>query len=104
MFTCVGCILAGPHLADLKAKNFFKVGRLADEQQVEGPAPAEVRHNDGVDGHGGEEVSPGGFKFLSQTEKNKQISLLTSHLKVSMFIIHLLNFKHCLSTTWPTYV
>lgn len=52
------------HLADLKAKDFFKVGWLADEQQVEGPAPAEVGHNDGVDWHGGEEVSPWGFKFL----------------------------------------
>lgn len=69
MFTCVWCILNGPHLADLKTKNFFKVGRLADEQQVEGPAPAEVGHDDGVDRHGGEEVSPGRFKFLPQTEK-----------------------------------
>lgn len=54
------------HLADLKAKDFFKVGWLADEQQVEGPAPAEVGHNNGIDWHGGEEVSPRGFKFLPQ--------------------------------------
>ena len=52
------------HLADLKAKDFLKVGGLADEQQVEGPAPAEVGHNDSVDWHGGEEGFPWGFKFL----------------------------------------
>ena len=52
------------HLADLKAKHLFKVRRLANEQKVEGPAPAEIGHDDGVDWHGGEELSPGGFEFL----------------------------------------
>lgn len=60
------------HLADLKAKDFFKICWLADEQQVEGPASAEVGYNDGIDWHGGEEVSPWGFKFL--TPKGKEIT------------------------------
>lgn len=52
------------NLADLKAKHFFKVGRLGDEEQVEGPAAAKVGHNDGIDGHGCEEASPGCVKLL----------------------------------------
>ena len=56
------------HLANLKAKDLFKVGRLADEQEVERPAPAEVCHNDGIHRHGGEESPPWGFEFLQQRE------------------------------------
>ena len=56
------------HLANLKAKDLFKVGGLADEQEVEGPAPAEVCHNDGIHRHGSEESPPWGFEFLPQRE------------------------------------
>lgn len=52
------------YLADLKAKDFLKVCRLADEQQIKGPASAEIGHNDCIDRHGGEELPPGGLKFL----------------------------------------
>ena len=52
------------HLADLKAKHLLKVRWLANEQKVEGPAPAEVGNDDGVDWHGGKELSPGSFEFL----------------------------------------
>ncbi len=44
------------HLADLKLKHLLEIRRLTDEQQVKGPAPAEVGHDDGVDGHGREEL------------------------------------------------
>lgn len=60
------------HLADLKTEDFFEVGRLADEKQVEGPAPAEVGHNDGVDRHGGEKLLPRRLKFLPPNEKKCQ--------------------------------
>lgn len=59
------------HLADLKTKNFLEIGWLANEQQVEGPAPAEVGHNNGVDWHGSEEVPPRGFKFLPPKRNKK---------------------------------
>lgn len=52
------------HLTDLKAKHFLKVRRLTDEQQVEGPAPAEIGHNDCIDRHRGKELPPGCLKFL----------------------------------------
>lgn len=52
------------HLTDFKAKHFFEVRWLTDEQQIEGPAPAEVGHNDCIDRHGGEELSPGRLVFL----------------------------------------
>lgn len=52
------------HLADLKAKNFFKVCRLTDEKQIKGPASAEVGHNDCIDRHRREEFPPGSLEFL----------------------------------------
>lgn len=52
------------YLANLKPKHLLEVCRLADEEQVESPAPAEVRHNDGVHGHGGKEGPPGCVEFL----------------------------------------
>ena len=54
------------HLADLEAKHLLKVGGLADEQQVEGPAAAEVGHDDGVDRHRGEEPAPRSLEFLGR--------------------------------------
>lgn len=55
-------------LADGEAEDLLKIRRLADEEQVEGPAAAEVGHDDGVDGHRGEEPAPGGLEFLWQEE------------------------------------
>lgn len=52
------------HFADGKTKDFFKVGRLADEQEVECPTAAKVGHNDGIHRHGGEELSPWSLEFL----------------------------------------
>lgn len=51
---------------------------MADEQEVEGPAPAEVGHNDGVDRHGREELSPWSFKFLQPKATQHQRQQLTS--------------------------
>lgn len=52
------------HLTDFKSKHFLKVCRLTDEQQVEGPASAEIGHNDCIDWHGGKELPPGCLEFL----------------------------------------
>lgn len=52
------------HLAYLKAKHLLKVRRLTDEQQIEGPAPAKVCHDDCIDRHRGEELLPRGLEFL----------------------------------------
>lgn len=52
------------HLANLEPKHLLKVCRLADEEQVEGPASAEISHNDGVHRHGGEEGPPGCVELL----------------------------------------
>lgn len=59
------------YLADFKAKHLFKVCRLADEEQIKGPAPAEVGHDDCIDGHGGEEFPPGGLEFLFRQTENQ---------------------------------
>lgn len=66
------------HLADFKAKHLFKVCRLADEEQIKGPAPAEVGHDDCIDGHGGEELPPGGLEFLSRQSENWLYGLHTA--------------------------
>jgi hypothetical protein len=58
----MGCF--GLYLADFKTKHFLKVGGLADEEQVEGPTPAEVGHDDRVDGHGTEKLLPRSLEFL----------------------------------------
>ena len=68
-----------PHLADLKAKDLFKVGWLADEQQVEGPAPAEVGHNYGIHRHRGEEMPPWCFEFLPQREIGDEFNCGGAH-------------------------
>lgn len=60
------------YLADFKAKHLLKVRRLADEQQVKGPAPAEVGHNNCIDGHRREELPPGGLEFLLQQTDSDQ--------------------------------
>lgn len=52
------------NLADGEAEDFLEIRRLADEEQVEGPAAAEVGHDDGVDGHGGKETTPWSLEFL----------------------------------------
>lgn len=57
------------YLADFEAKHLFKVCRLADEEQIKGPAPAEVGHNDCIDGHGGEELPPRGLEFLFKLKR-----------------------------------
>lgn len=54
----------GGDLADGKAKDLLKVGWLADQEQVEGPAAAEIGHDDSVDGHGCKEATPWSLKFL----------------------------------------
>lgn len=54
------------HLADLKPKHFFKICRLADEEQVEGPASTEIGHDDGVDWHRSEKGSPRRVPFLEE--------------------------------------
>lgn len=56
------------HLADLKPKHFFKICRLADEEQVEGPASTEIGHDDGVDRHRSEKGSPRRVPFLEGPE------------------------------------
>ena len=60
------------YLAYFKTKHLFKVRRLADEEQIEGPAPAEVGHDDCIDGHGGEELPPGGLEFLLKHVTNRK--------------------------------
>lgn len=52
------------NLADGEAKDLLKIRRLADQEQVEGPAAAEVGHDDGIDGHGGKETTPRCLEFL----------------------------------------
>lgn len=54
------------YLANLEAKHLLKVRRLADQKQIESPASAEIRHNDGVDWHGRKEGPPGRVEFLQQ--------------------------------------
>ena len=69
-------------LADLEAKHLLKVGGLADEQQVEGPAAAEVGHDDGVDGHGGEEGPPGGVELLQRhTDVSASLTLTLTRVE-----------------------
>lgn len=58
-----------PNLADGEAKHFLKVCRLADKEQVEGPAAAEVCHNDSIDRHGGKETTPWGLEFLLKVKR-----------------------------------
>ncbi len=62
------CLDVLSHLGDLKLKHLLEIRRLTDEQQVKGPAPAEIGHDDGVDGHGCEELSPGSVEFLQRGE------------------------------------
>lgn len=52
------------HLADREAEHLLEIGRLADQEQIEGPATAEVSHDDGIDRHGGEETEPWSLEFL----------------------------------------
>lgn len=54
------------YLADLETKDLLEVRWLADEEQVEGPASAEVGNNYGIDRHGGEEGLPRGVEFLTK--------------------------------------
>lgn len=60
------CFSALFYLAYLESKHLLKVRRLADEEQVEGPASAEIGHDDGVHRHGGEERPPGGVELLQE--------------------------------------
>lgn len=57
------------NLADGEAKHFLEVCRLADKEQVEGPAAAEVCHNDSIDRHGGKETTPWGLEFLLKVKR-----------------------------------
>lgn len=66
------CLLdCHPNLADGEAEDFLKIRRLTDEKQVEGPAAAKVGHDDGIHGHGGEELTPWGLEFLLGTDINE---------------------------------
>lgn len=66
------CYKSCIYLAYFKTKHLFKVRRLADEEQIKGPAPAEVGNNDCIDGHGGEEFPPRGLEFLLKYETNRK--------------------------------
>lgn len=90
------------YLADFEAKHLFKVCRLADEEQIKGPAPAEVGHDDGIDWHGGEKVSPWGFKFL-HTKKNEillQSSTSTVAVSLSRLNIDMPHINVIQNHTW----
>lgn len=52
------------YLANFKPKDLLKVSRLADEEQVESPASAEVGYDDGIHWHGGKEGPPRCVEFL----------------------------------------
>ena len=47
-------------LGQVKTEDFLEVLGLGDEEQVEGPGSGEVGDDDGVDGHAGEDATPGG--------------------------------------------
>lgn len=46
------------HFTDLKVKDFLEIHGLRDDEQIECPRPAEIRHDDGVNWHGSEEALP----------------------------------------------
>lgn len=70
------------YLTDLKAKHFLEVCWLADEQQVEGPASAEVGHDNCIDRHWGEEFPPGRLEFL-RVEISYSDEILIKHRPIS---------------------
>lgn len=79
------------HFADGEPKDLFKVRRLANEQEVKGPAAAEVCHNDGVDRHRCKEFTPRSFKFLQREYINKYMGkppslFKTLHLNIKLNI------------------
>ena len=45
-------------------ESILEVLRLGDDEQVEAPAAAEVGHDNGIHGHGGEELLPWGLHEL----------------------------------------
>ena len=57
---------------------------MADEEQIEGPAAAEVGHDDGVDGHGGEEPAPRSLEFLERRTDESPCGL-TVQLSVDLY-------------------
>ncbi|TNN57395.1 hypothetical protein EYF80_032364 [Liparis tanakae] len=73
------------NLADGEAKDLLKIGRLADQEQVEGPAAAEVGHDDGIDRHGGEETTPRYLKHRSPIDIDGVVvhHLHNGHAKVA---------------------
>jgi hypothetical protein len=81
-------LLLHPHLADLKAEHFFKVGGLRDEEQVEGPAAAKVRNDDGIDGHGRKEAPPGCVKLLWGAGRGGQSRHAKTDTRIENFVSH----------------
>lgn len=79
------CFVLQTYLAYLKAKHLLKIRRLADQQQVEGPTPTEVCHDDCIDRHRGEELSPWGFEFLKYN-KGMACSQRYTYCCTSMFL------------------
>lgn len=71
------------YLADFEAKHFLKVGGLADEQQIESPAAAEIGHYDGVDRHGGEERFPRSVELLQHQNAQRFNVWNISHIQIN---------------------
>lgn len=71
------------YLANLEAKHLLKVCRLADEKQIESPASAEIRHDDGVNRHGRKEGPPWRVEFLQQ----RSVLLLQTLCNLLLIII-----------------
>ena len=93
-----------PNLADGEAEDFLKIRRLADEEQVKSPATAEVGHDDGIDGHGGKETTPGSLEFLWSGHQNEWMSfmlcvsvlgILTSAAFFTLTHLSLAQLAHC---------
>ena len=60
------------YLSDIEVECILEVLGLCDDEQVEAPAAAEVGDDDGIHGHGGEELLPRGIHELDKTKnKNK---------------------------------
>lgn len=82
------------YLADFKAKHLFKVCRLANEEQIKSPAPAEVCHDNCIDRHGGEELPPGGLIFLCKQTEN-QLDVQHLHVVLQIKAYRLRTHFHC---------
>lgn len=62
------------HFADGEAEDLFKISWLTNEQEVKGPTTAEVCHDNGVDWHRREELTPRSFEFLLRNIERIHVS------------------------------